>query len=104
MGTCALTEFVVEVEPAKAGKRQKVKFVKALADYGNPERELEKNFDDKSDKKRVTGPVAFAIDGKDETAWGIDAGPGPAECAAGRGLRPREAGRSCPTAARSTST
>ena len=26
--------------------------------------------------KRVTGPVAFAIDGKDETAWGIDAGPG----------------------------
>ena len=26
--------------------------------------------------KRVVGPVAFAIDGKDETAWGIDAGPG----------------------------
>ena len=25
---------------------------------------------------RVTGPVEFAIDGKDETAWGIDAGPG----------------------------
>ena len=22
------------------------------------------------------GPVAFAIDGKDDTAWGIDAGPG----------------------------
>ena len=25
---------------------------------------------------RVTGPIAFAIDGKDETAWGTDAGPG----------------------------
>ena len=24
----------------------------------------------------MTGPVEFAIDGKDETAWGIDAGPG----------------------------
>ncbi len=77
MGTCALSEFVVEVEGATApGKRQRVKFVRALADYSNPERELEKNFDDRSGKKRVTGPVAFAIDGKDDTAWGIDAGPG----------------------------
>jgi hypothetical protein len=77
MGTSALTEFVVEVERSKApGKREKVKFVKAAADYSNPERELEKNFDDQSKKKRVTGPVAFAIDGKDDTAWGIDAGPG----------------------------
>jgi hypothetical protein len=75
MGTCALSEFVVEVEP-KGGKREKVKSTKAFADYANPERELEKNFDDKSKKKRVTGPVSFAIDGKDDTAWGIDEGPG----------------------------
>jgi hypothetical protein len=75
MGTSALTEFAVEVEAAK-GKRQKVKFVKALADYANPERRLEPNFDDKSGKERVTGPVRFAIDGDDLTAWGIDAGPG----------------------------
>src|SRR5207245_3056918 len=33
-------------------------------------------FDDKSGKRRVTGPVEFAIDGKEETAWGIDVGPG----------------------------
>jgi hypothetical protein len=26
--------------------------------------------------KRVTGPIAYAIDGDDKTAWGIDAGPG----------------------------
>ena len=32
----------------------------------------------------MTGPVAFAIDGKDETAWGIDVGPG-------RRNRPRKA-------------
>ena len=31
---------------------------------------------DKSGKRRVTGPIEYAIDGKDETAWGIDAGPG----------------------------
>ena len=37
---------------------------------------LEPIFDDKTGKTRVTGPAAFAIDGKDETAWGIDAGPG----------------------------
>jgi hypothetical protein len=76
MGTCALSEFAVEIEEPKGGKRKPLKFVKATADYGNPERELEKNFDDKSKKKRVTGPVSYAIDGKDDTAWGIDAGPG----------------------------
>jgi hypothetical protein len=77
MGTSALTEFVVEVErPKSPGKREKIKLIKAFADYSNPERDLEKNFDDQSKKKRVTGPVSFAIDGKDDTAWGIDAGPG----------------------------
>src|SRR5262249_39167630 len=44
--------------------------------YNQPERELEPIFDDKSKRRRVTGPIEFAIDGKDETAWGIDAGPG----------------------------
>ena len=49
MGTCALTEFIVEVESAKTpGKREKVNIVKALADYSNPERDLEKNYDDQS--------------------------------------------------------
>jgi hypothetical protein len=77
MGTAALSEFKVEVESAKEpGKKQKVTFVRAAADFSNPERELEKNFDDRSKKRRVTGPVAFAIDGRDDTAWGIDAGPG----------------------------
>src|SRR5262249_23883697 len=89
MGTCALTEFVVEVENDKEkgkgqenekekekGQKQKVKLVKAFTDYSNPERRLEPNFDDKTDKRRVTGPVDYAIDGDDLTAWGIDAGPG----------------------------
>jgi hypothetical protein len=77
MGTCALTEFKVEVADAKSpDKKSAVKLVKATADYSNPERPLESSFDDRSGKKRVTGPVEYAIDGKQETAWGIDAGPG----------------------------
>jgi hypothetical protein len=77
MGTCALSEFKVDAyDPKEPGKRVSVKFVKATADFGNPDRPLEPNFDDRSKKKRVTGPVEYAIDGKDDTAWGIDAGPG----------------------------
>jgi hypothetical protein len=77
MGTCALTEFQVEAVDVKDPKKKvQVKFVKATADYANPVRPLEPNFDDRSKRKRVTGPVQFAIDGKDDTAWGIDAGPG----------------------------
>ena len=76
-GTCALTEFEVEAAPAGDPKKvTKIKLVRGAADYNQPERELEPIYDDKSKRRRVTGSVEFAIDGKDETAWGIDAGPG----------------------------
>src|SRR5881392_4166804 len=76
-GMAALSEFKVEaVDLQNPTNKFWVKFVKATADYSNPEKELEPEFDDKSDKKRIYGPVEFAIDGKDDTAWGIDAGPG----------------------------
>ncbi|MBI5759342.1 MAG: PSD1 domain-containing protein [Planctomycetales bacterium] len=85
MGTCALTEFKVEVaDAANLASKQQVKIVKATADYSNPERDLESIFGDKTTTKRVTGPIEFAIDGKNETAWGMDAGPG-------RRNRPRNA-------------
>lgn len=84
-GTCALTEFKVEIaDAANPSNKQQVKIVKATADYSNPERDLEPIFGDKTTTKRVTGPIEFAIDGKNETAWGIDAGPG-------RRNRPRQA-------------
>ncbi len=76
-GIGALTEFDVETAPVSDPKKiAKIKIVKATADYDQSEKELEPIFDDKSKRKRITGPVVFAIDGKDETAWGIDAGPG----------------------------
>ncbi|WP_395740497.1 PSD1 and planctomycete cytochrome C domain-containing protein [Prosthecobacter sp.] len=76
-GTAALTEFSAEMNID--GKPTKLKFVKATADFGEAEdtplaayardKEVDKD-------KRVTGPIAYAIDGKATTAWGINAGPG----------------------------
>ena len=69
-GGAALTDFRVEAD----GKP--VKIATATADINLLETPLDAIFDDRSGKRRVTGPIDFAIDGKDETAWGIDAGPG----------------------------
>ncbi len=76
-GTAALTEFKVQVKPVgMPDKAEWIKFVKATADVNPAEKPLEATYDDKSGKARVTGPVDFAIDDKDETAWSIDIGPG----------------------------
>jgi hypothetical protein len=76
-GTSALTEFKVEAGPANgsAGLKE-VKVISATADVNPTERELDTIYFDKSNKRRVTGPIEFAIDGKDETAWGTDIDPG----------------------------
>ncbi len=76
-GTAALTEFNAEMKID--GKMTKLKFVKATADFGEPENTPLAPFardQDAAKDKRVTGPISYAIDGKAETAWGIDAGHG----------------------------
>jgi mono/diheme cytochrome c family protein len=76
-GLFALSEFTVDVaDPKTPDKPTRVKLVSATADFGNQDRPLEAMYDDRSGKTRVTGPVKYAIDGRDDTAWGIDAGPG----------------------------
>jgi hypothetical protein len=76
-GLFALTEFRVTAQPAdKSGPAKDVTIVKATADVNPPERELEAMFDDRAKTKRVTGPIFYAIDKKNETAWTIDIGPG----------------------------
>ena len=76
-GTCALTEFRLEAAPADgSGKMEEVKLAAATADVNPPEKELEAIYHDKSDKKRVTGPIAYALDRNNETAWTTDVGPG----------------------------
>lgn len=81
-GMSALSEFGVEAtDVTNPTNKVVVKFVRATADFSNPERPLEPEFQSESRNrkegdKRTYGPVAHAIDGKDDTAWGIDAGPG----------------------------
>ena len=76
-GTGALTDFRVEAAPlSDPSKVTKLSIARATADINLPEAPLEPMFADKSNKKRVTGPIEYAIDGKDDTAWGFDAGPG----------------------------
>jgi hypothetical protein len=76
-GMAALSEFkVTATDPENPTNKVSVKFIQATADFANEQKPLEAEFDDRSDKKRTYGPVSHAIDGKKETAWGIDAGPG----------------------------
>jgi Protein of unknown function (DUF1549)/Protein of unknown function (DUF1553)/Planctomycete cytochrome C len=69
-GLFALTEFKFEIN----GKA--VKVVSATADANAAKKPLAANFEDKSKRARVTGPIAFAIDGDDTTAWSPDIGGG----------------------------
>jgi len=76
-GAGALTEFKVDAAPADdPEKKVHIKFVRATADVNPLDTPLASIFDDKSGKKRITGAVSYAIDDKEETAWGFDVGPG----------------------------
>ena len=72
-GTCALTEFEVEVAPADHPDQVlMVKMASATSDIIPASLELSPASE--GGKLRVIGPVDFAIDGKEETAWGVDTG------------------------------
>ncbi len=72
-GTCALTEFEVEAAPVDhPDKVHAVKMAAATADIVPAPLELTPTSE--GGKPRLIGPVAFAIDGKEETAWGVDTG------------------------------
>jgi len=76
-GTCALSEVRVQVVSAgRKGKTIPIKIAAATADISLPQRPLASLYDDKQKKKRLTGPIAMAIDGRLDTAWELDAGPG----------------------------
>ena len=77
-GTFAVSEVVVEAKPAgvKDAKWAPVKLKDATADFAQPEYRLPEFFRRNNEDKRVLGPANFLVDGKDETAWGADRGPG----------------------------
>lgn len=77
-GQFALTSFSVNAESV-ADPKQSVtaKFVRATADFSNERKALAAPFVDGNGKSSgFTGPVEYAIDDDNSTAWGIDAGPG----------------------------
>jgi len=76
-GLFGLTEFEVTAGPAdKSAPMKEVKIASATADVSPHDKELEAAFDDRSSRKRITGPIQYAIDRKDDTAWTIDIGAG----------------------------
>lgn len=78
-GTGALTEFKAELAPASnRSKRTPFKWASAVAEINPSEQPLGAPFLNKDASKddRKTGPIAFAIDGSEKTAWTTDNGPG----------------------------
>jgi len=76
-GLCAVTEFKVDAGPGDGSSATaELKIASGAADVNPSEVELDPIFGDNTKRRRVTGPLAYALDRKDETAWGIDIGPG----------------------------
>jgi hypothetical protein len=77
-GTAAISEFQVFIAPAnEPNKKTQLKWAGAYSDVNPieaPQPQFLWNEKGKEDK-RITGPIDFAIDGKDETAWTIDIDP-----------------------------
>ena len=75
-GTFAVSEVVVEAQKLGDGKWEPVKLVNASADFAQAETPIPDFAKRGPDDKRLLGPAGFLVDGKDETAWGSDRGPG----------------------------
>ncbi|HBL42549.1 MAG TPA: hypothetical protein DDZ90_04060 [Planctomycetaceae bacterium] len=76
-GLCALTDIKLNVENTEdATQKTTIKFTEATADFSNPRLQLNFPYEDQKGVRGFTGPVSYAIDGDNSTAWGIDAGPG----------------------------
>jgi mono/diheme cytochrome c family protein len=75
-GIGALTEFTVDMSSPDSTNKTRLKFSNATADFSMPKSGLTPEHFDKTLSNRVVGPVSFANDDDENTAWGIDAGPG----------------------------
>ncbi len=76
-GLFGLTEFKVNAAPVgEPAKVAPLVVAKATADVSPTEQLLEAAFGDRSNGRRVTGPIEYAIDGNNLTAWSADVGPG----------------------------
>ncbi len=69
LGTWGMNELDVFVKKPDGKDWEKLKLVNATADFSQPEQKS-------ADGKKISGPVAFLIDGKEETTWNADRGVG----------------------------
>lgn len=78
LGTWAISEMRVEQQAPGSDKWEPLRLVNATADFSETEDRLEERWSADFDKenKRTRGPVAFLIDGNDNTGWRGDRGPG----------------------------
>ncbi|HTI70559.1 MAG TPA: PSD1 and planctomycete cytochrome C domain-containing protein [Candidatus Limnocylindria bacterium] len=76
-GSFALSELMVESRSLHSTNAwATLTLTNATADFAEVERPLEAPFRAPKDEKRTVGPAAFLFDGKEETAWSADRGPG----------------------------
>ena len=75
-GMFGLTEFTVDTLPIGSTNKTRINFGGVTADFEQAETPLGPEHYDKSNNKRVLGPASYANDNNNDTAWGIDAGPG----------------------------
>ena len=74
-GLFALKDMKLEVAPrAEQEKRTAISWAGATADFEETQKPEGASL--KDPKARIYGPVKFAADGEERTAWTIDAGPG----------------------------
>src|SRR5690606_5172335 len=70
LGTWVMHELEAFVKPAGAADWTKLKLLNPTADFSEPEQTTD------AEKKKKRGPVAFLIDGSDDTSWAADRGVG----------------------------
>ncbi|TWU27720.1 Planctomycete cytochrome C [Bythopirellula polymerisocia] len=77
LGLCVLSEIKAVAAPlSNPQKKTELKFIHATSDVNPKKEKQERTSDYESKPDRFTGPVGYAIDSDDTTAWGIDIGPG----------------------------
>jgi hypothetical protein len=69
LGTWAMNELEVLIKQPDGKDWEKQKLVNATADFSEPEKK-------QPDGKKASGPVAYLIDGTDDTTWNTDRGVG----------------------------
>ena len=76
-GTAALSEFTLLYKPEPdAEEWSRAALGAAVADVNPAEMALKPIYDDRGQDQRITGPIGFAVDGDEKTAWTTDVGYG----------------------------